>query len=65
MPRHITYGEVAYRTFCGQDKSLIDVTDYQAIAEEFREIWENTAAAVIVEFRRRQAELSHQGPQNS
>jgi hypothetical protein len=62
MPRHITYGEVAYKTFCGLDPTLLNVTDYQQIPEQFRDVWENTAAAVIAEFRKRQAELSHQGP---
>jgi len=54
-----SYGETAYQTFArltGADLS------FDQLSEQTKNHWENTAAAVIVEFRKRQAELSRQTP---
>jgi hypothetical protein len=60
MPRDPTYGEIAYRTFCGLESSLGQPEDFEALNEQMQVRWENTAASVIVEFRKRQLALSRQ-----
>jgi predicted secreted Zn-dependent protease len=60
MPRYPTYGEIAYRTFSGLDESLARPGDFEALTETMQTRWQNTAASVIAEFRKRQIDLSRQ-----
>jgi hypothetical protein len=65
MPREKTYGEIAYRTFCGLDTTLSQPEDFEVLTDQMQMRWENTAGAVLAEYHKRQAALSRQTKPNA
>jgi hypothetical protein len=69
MPRVPTYGETAYRSWCrlvllSELASSPSPADFDGLSDKGKEAWENIAATVIAEFRKRQRDLSHQTPKD-
>jgi len=60
MPRQPTYGEVAYVTFHKLRGIAEQMIPWDDVTEESQHLWENTAAAVIVVFWKKQLELGRQ-----
>jgi hypothetical protein len=60
MPRDPSYGELAYHTFNAHFSAEKD--DFEALDADRQLAWQNTAAAVLAEYHKRQSELSRQTP---
>jgi len=61
--RQKTYGEVAFETYCKLIKTgATPLLKWDNLSDEMHTCWENTAAAVLAEYHKRQIELSRQTP---